>query len=94
MNKTIKDSCEKLQEAKKGRTEIRPTVSFVSDSTYHDSVKVKAKFIKVIHRYNTTNKDIKTNNYQVHEKKFAHGNHEDILIWDNQVGEVIKLSSW
>ena len=59
MNKSIKDSCEKPQDAEKDRIKVRPAVSFVSDATYHDSVKDKAKFIEVMCRYNTTNKDVK-----------------------------------
>ena len=51
MNKAIKDSCEKPQDAGKSRIEVRPAVSFVSDATYHDSVKDKAKFIEVMCRY-------------------------------------------
>ena len=47
MNQAIKESCEKPQDAEKGRIEVRPAVSFVSDATYNDSVKDKAKFIEV-----------------------------------------------
>ena len=47
MNNAIKDSSENPQDAEKGRIEVRPAVSFVSDATYHDSVKDKAKFIEV-----------------------------------------------
>ena len=36
-----------------------PVVSFISDDTYHDSVKENAKFIKIMCRYNTDNKEIK-----------------------------------
>ncbi len=45
MNKAIKESCEKSQDAENGRIEVRPTVSFVSDAIYNDSVMDKAKFI-------------------------------------------------
>ena len=72
MNKAIKDSCEKPQHAEKGRIEVSPAVSFVSDATYHDSVKDKAEFIEVLCRYNTANKDVKANKYQVYVKKFDH----------------------
>ena len=81
MNKAIKDSCEKPQDVEKGRIKVRPAVSFVSDTTYHDSVKDKAKFIEVMCRYNTANKDV---------KKFDHGTAENVLVWYNKVREVIK----
>ena len=58
----------KPQDAEKGRIEVRPAVSFVSDATYNDSVKDKAKFIEVMCRYNTASKDVKANNYQIHVK--------------------------
>ena len=90
MNKAIKDSCEKTQDVEKGRIEVRPVVSFVSDATYHDSAKDKAKFIGVMCRYNSANKDVKANNYQVHVKKFDHGTAEDVLLWYNKVRKVIK----
>ena len=54
MNKGINDSYKKLQDVEKGRIEVGPTVSFVSDATYYDSVKDKARFIKVMCRYITT----------------------------------------
>ena len=90
MNQAIKESCEKPQDAEKGRIEVRPAVSFVSDATYNDSVKDKAKFIKVMCRYNTASKDVKANNYQIHVKKFDHGTPEDVLLWYGKVQEVIK----
>ena len=80
MNKVIKDSWKKSQDAEKGRIKVRPAVSSVSDATYHDSVKDKAKFIEVMCRYNTANKDVKASNYQVHAKKFDHGTAEDVLL--------------
>ena len=74
----------KPQDAEKGRIKVRPAVSFVSDATYHDSVKDKSKFIEVMCRYNTANKDV---------KKFDHGTAEDVLLWYNKVQEVIKQKS-
>ena len=65
-------------------------VSFDPDSTYHDSVGDKAKFLKVVCRYNTTNKNNKANDYQVHVNKFDHRTPEDVLLLYNKVSEVIK----
>ena len=55
INMTIKDSCEIPQCVEKDRIKVRPILSFVSDATYHDSVKDKAKSIEVMCRCNTAN---------------------------------------
>ena len=44
-------------------------------------------------RYNTANKDVKANNYQVHVKKFDYGTADGLLLWYNNVWEVIKQKS-
>ena len=80
MNKAIKDLCAKLQDAEKGRIEVRQTISFVSDNSYQDSSKDKSKFINVMHMHNPATKDIKANNYQVNVRKFDDGSPKDVLL--------------
>ena len=48
MNKAIKDLCEEPQDTEKGRIEVRPTISFISHASYHESIKDKSKFIEVV----------------------------------------------
>ena len=90
MNKVIKDSSEKSQDAAKCRIKVRHTVSFVSDTSIYGSIKYKAKFIEAMYRYNTPSKDINAYNYQVHVKKFDYGRTVDVLLWYNKVMEIIK----
>ena len=50
MNKVIEDSCKKPKDVEKGWFEVRSTLPFVSYTTHHDSVKVRAKLTKVMCR--------------------------------------------
>ena len=71
-----------------GRIEVRPAISFVSDTSYHYSSKDKSKFIDMMCRYNPTNNDIKVNNYQVNMRKFDYGTPEDVIPWYIKVQEI------
>ena len=81
---------EKPQDAEKGGIQERPLVSFVSDATYHDLVKGKAKSFWVMCRYNTTTNDVKEKSYQVYVEKCGHERPEDVLLWYNKVQDVIE----
>ena len=85
-------ACENLEEAEKGRVEIRPSIPFVSDASYSDLYKDKdkSKFIEVTCRYTPENADSKKNNYQAHVKTFDHGTPEDVLLWYTKLQEIIK----
>ena len=48
MNKPIEELYKILKNEEKGRIKKRPPVSFVPDSTNHDSVRDMANFIKVV----------------------------------------------
>ena len=92
MNQAIRDSCKKPEEAEKGRVEIRPSISFVSDTsyTYLDKKKSKSKFIEVTYRYTLENANSKKNNYQAYIKTSDHGTPEDVLLWYTKLQEIIK----
>ena len=87
MNQAIRDSCKKLEEAEKGHVEIRPSIPFVSDTSYSDLDKDKSKFIEVTSRYTPENANSKKNNYQAHVKTFDHGTPEDVLLWFKATGD-------
>ena len=74
------DSSETPKGAEKGRIEVGPIVSLVSDISYHGYIKGMTEFIEVIGRCNTSCEDIEANNVQVCVKKFDNGTSEDILV--------------
>ena len=81
---------ENFKDAEKEKIEERPAISFVSDTSCHDSSKDKSKLIEVMCRYYHTTKDIKANNYQVNVRKLDHGTPEDVLLWHTKAQEVSK----
>ena len=79
MRKAI-DKPKKLQDVEKISTTVRPVISVVSDISYHDSKKAKAKFIEMMYRYNPTYEDIKENHYKFDVRKIDYGTPKVVLL--------------
>ena len=68
MNIAISEACKQTSDAKKGKIEIRPDISFVPESSVESdrTDKNKDEFILVTCRYRPSAGDSKKNNYVIH----------------------------